>query len=50
MAVGAPTSNAATANSGREARTMASIEVNPYTALVTCPSEVLIGGRAKNAR
>jgi len=24
--------------------------VNPYTALVTCPSDVLIGGRAKNAR
>ena len=48
--VGAATSKAATANSGREASTMASIEGNPYTALVTCPSDVLIGGRAKKAR
>jgi hypothetical protein len=29
---------------------MASIDVNPYAALVTWPSEVLIGGRAKKAR
>ncbi len=48
--VGLPRSKAAMANSGREARTMASIEVKPYTALVTLPSEVLIGGRAKKAR
>ena len=48
--VGAARSNAATANSGREARTMASMDVKPYTALVTCPSDVLIGGRAKKAR
>ena len=47
--VGAGRSNAAAANSGREARTIASMDVNPYTALVTCPSDVLIGGSAKNA-
>jgi hypothetical protein len=29
---------------------MASIDVNPYTAFVTWPSDVLIGGSAKNAR
>src|SRR5487761_363028 len=48
--LGAPTSKAATAYSGRDARTIASIDVKPYAALVTCPSEVLIGGSAKKAR
>jgi hypothetical protein len=48
--VGAATSKAATAYSGRDASTIASIDVNPYAALVTCPSDVLIGGSAKKAR
>src|ERR1700730_12068425 len=48
--VGAPTSKAATANSGRDASTMASIDVNPYAALVTCPSEVLICGNGQRGR
>src|SRR5207302_11083186 len=48
--VGLPRSNAAIAYSGRDASTMASIDVKPYTAFVTRPSEVLMGGRAKKAR
>src|SRR2546423_15493619 len=48
--VGLPRSKAAMANSGREARTIASIDVKPYTALVTRPSDVLIGGRGEKAR
>ncbi len=48
--VGFPMSKAAMANSGREARTIASIDVKPYTAFVTRPSDVLMGGKAKKAR
>ena len=43
-------SKAAAAYSGLDARTIANIEVKPYTALVTWPAVVLIGGSAKKAR
>ncbi len=48
--VGLGRSNAAIAYSGRLVSTSASIEVNPYAALVTAPPRVLMGGSAKKAR
>ena len=50
--VGLPTSNATAIRSGfSSASSLISIEVNPYTALVTCPEVVANDvGRAKNAR